>query len=119
MIEVPFVGLVSNQEILVKPKMQNIPSERTLSHMRWTEQRVCAIPWVTWQEGLLYVGARRLVLPETAEEVLLSEYHNVPPSIGYLSWFALLSAKYVGARTQGRGSVFIPKKDAVATKTLT
>ena len=78
--------------------MHNIPSERTLSHMRWTEQRLRATPWVTWQEGLPYVGTRRLVLPETAEEVLLSEYHNVPPSIGYLSWFALLSAKYVGLR---------------------
>jgi len=40
---------------------------------------------VIWQDGLPYVGARRLVLPETAEEVLLSEYHNIPPSIGYLS----------------------------------
>ena len=45
-----------------------------------------------------YVGARCLVLHETAEEVLLSEYHNVPPSIGYLSWFALLNPKYVGLR---------------------
>ena len=78
--------------------MPNIPSERTLSHMRWTEHGRRATPWVTWQEGLPYVGTRRLVHPETAEEVLLSEYHNVPPSIGYLSWFALLSAKYVGLR---------------------
>ena len=78
--------------------MYNIPSERTLYHMNWTEQRARATPWVTWQDGLPYVGARRLVLPETAEEVLLSEYHNLPPSIGYLSWFALLSAKYVGLR---------------------
>jgi hypothetical protein len=86
------------KEIWFEPKMQTIPSERTLSHMRWTEQRVRAIPWVTWQEGLPYVGARRLVLPETVDELLLSEYHNVTPSIGYLSWFALLSAKYVGLR---------------------
>ena len=60
--------------------------------MNWTEQRARATPWVIWQDGLPYVGARRLVLPETAEEVLLSEYHHVSPSIGYLSWFALLSA---------------------------
>jgi len=26
--------------------------------MHWTEQRVGAIPWVSWQEGLPYVGAR-------------------------------------------------------------
>jgi len=77
--------------------MYNIRSERTLYHMNWTEQRARATPWVIWH-GLPCVGARRLVLPETAEEVLLSEYHNVPPSIGYLSWFALLSAKYVGLR---------------------
>jgi len=34
---------------------------------------------MTWQEGLPYVGARRPVLPDASEEVLLFEYHNVPP----------------------------------------
>jgi hypothetical protein len=73
-----------------------IPPEGFLTRVSWTTERAKQEPYVTWRGDEPWIGERRLVTQDKVQDVLKSEWRRVPPSIGYLRWYSLLSRKYVG-----------------------
>ena len=83
-------------------RMSNPPPPRALTKLRWTLTRARTTPWVTWREGIPYVGSRLLVLPQHVEEVVAREFDVLSPRekrrLGYLQWYDRVASKYVGIR---------------------
>lgn len=75
-----------------------IPPDGYLTRVVWTTQRAKQEPYVTWKDGVPYVGDRRLITTDKVAETLKSEWQRVPPSIGYLRWYSVLKRKYVGLK---------------------
>jgi transposase InsO family protein len=78
--------------------MDTPPPMLSLTKIRWSPEKARRLPWVSWKGNQPYVEDRAIVMPDQVEDVLRSEYRNVPPTIGAVRWVGLLEKKYVGIR---------------------
>jgi hypothetical protein len=76
----------------------NIPSERTLQFLNWTQERARKAPYVTWRGEDAFIADRQVVFPEDQERVIERCYQDLSQSVGYNRAYSYIAGKYIGVR---------------------
>lgn len=74
----------------------DIPPDSFLTRVHWDLDRAKAAKYVEWRDGEPWIGDRRLVTTDKVLSVLRAEYRKVPPAMGYIRWYSLITRKYIG-----------------------